>query len=224
MNGKFYNTGRWTEQEHALFMQGIKLYGKDWKKVQQLVGTRTSAQSRSHAQKVLPKVAEGGKNSKNPVAHHPPSKNDKRDLVCNEPMVEKPSEDGISADISPKKDPKVTAKRKFSEMEVDECKDPGISAHHDLTYAQRSHKRKCTIDVSSMNDVSDLLIEDDEVSLKLLRKLTTPQKPMKHQSFCYPMNGFEGFKLEFNSDIDSVGGDDLGFGEEVFGNINKEKF
>jgi hypothetical protein len=38
-----------------MFMEGIELYGKDWKKVQQYVGTRTSAQSRSHAQKVLSK-------------------------------------------------------------------------------------------------------------------------------------------------------------------------
>ena len=41
-------------------MKGIELYGKDWKKVQQLVGTRTSAQSRSHAQKVLSKAGISG--------------------------------------------------------------------------------------------------------------------------------------------------------------------
>ena len=38
-------------------MKAIELFGKDWKKVQQYVGTRTSAQSRSHAQKVLPKTS-----------------------------------------------------------------------------------------------------------------------------------------------------------------------
>lgn len=52
---KKYNTGRWSAEEHKRFMKAIELYGKDWKKVQQYVGTRTSAQSRSHAQKVLPK-------------------------------------------------------------------------------------------------------------------------------------------------------------------------
>lgn len=56
IKGKLYNTGRWTEEEHNLFMKAIKIYGKDWKKVQQFVGTRTSAQSRSHAQKVLSKA------------------------------------------------------------------------------------------------------------------------------------------------------------------------
>ena len=36
-----------------MFVLAIKIYGKDWKKVTQYVGTRISAQVRSHAQKVL---------------------------------------------------------------------------------------------------------------------------------------------------------------------------
>ena len=36
------NTGRWTKREHELFLEGLNLYGKDWKKVQHHVGTRTS--------------------------------------------------------------------------------------------------------------------------------------------------------------------------------------
>ena len=39
-------------------MEGLKLYGKDWKKVQEHVGTRSSTQARSHAQKVLPKLGD----------------------------------------------------------------------------------------------------------------------------------------------------------------------
>jgi hypothetical protein len=35
------------------FHLAIKLYDKDWKKVTEHVGTRISAQVRSHAQKVL---------------------------------------------------------------------------------------------------------------------------------------------------------------------------
>lgn len=54
--GVAFNTGRWTDEEHNRFMKGIELYGKDWKKVQQYVGTRSSAQSRSHAQKVFAKL------------------------------------------------------------------------------------------------------------------------------------------------------------------------
>lgn len=29
--------GRWTDEEHDLFLQGLKLYGKEWKKIASLV-------------------------------------------------------------------------------------------------------------------------------------------------------------------------------------------
>ena len=53
-NNKNFRTGRWTKEEHKKFLEAIELYGRDWKKVQGYVGTRTSTQARSHAQKVLP--------------------------------------------------------------------------------------------------------------------------------------------------------------------------
>lgn len=47
------SAGRWTEAEHNQFLHGLKLYGKEWRKVANCVPTRTSAQIRSHAQKYL---------------------------------------------------------------------------------------------------------------------------------------------------------------------------
>ena len=46
-----YRRGRWTEEEHKNFLKGIINYGNDWKMVEKIVKTRTSSQSRSHAQK-----------------------------------------------------------------------------------------------------------------------------------------------------------------------------
>ena len=43
--------GGWTKEEHQRFIDGLKLYGKNWKKVEEHVGTRNGAQIRSHAQK-----------------------------------------------------------------------------------------------------------------------------------------------------------------------------
>jgi SHAQKYF class myb-like DNA-binding protein len=47
---------RWTPDEHRLFLEGIMLYGKDWKKMQPLIKTRTLVQIRTHAQKVFKKI------------------------------------------------------------------------------------------------------------------------------------------------------------------------
>jgi SHAQKYF class myb-like DNA-binding protein len=41
--------GRWTDEEHAKFIEGLFMYGKNWNKVHKHVVTRSSAQTRSHA-------------------------------------------------------------------------------------------------------------------------------------------------------------------------------
>lgn len=50
------NEGRWNINEHNKFIEAISIYGNDWKEVQQYVGTRSSNQVRSHAQKFLLKL------------------------------------------------------------------------------------------------------------------------------------------------------------------------
>lgn len=51
------SSGRWTREEHEQFLEGLKVYGREWKKVAQRIPTRTSAQIRSHAQKYFAKLA-----------------------------------------------------------------------------------------------------------------------------------------------------------------------
>jgi SHAQKYF class myb-like DNA-binding protein len=48
--------GHWTQDEHDRFIEAINKYGKDWKKIVQVVGTRSSNQIRSHAQKYFIKL------------------------------------------------------------------------------------------------------------------------------------------------------------------------
>lgn len=52
----FSSNRRWSAEEHKLFLQGIMLYGKDWKKMQPLIKTRSLVQIRTHAQKVFKKI------------------------------------------------------------------------------------------------------------------------------------------------------------------------
>ena len=55
-NENQFHTGRWTEEEHQKFIDGILQYGNEWKKVQQVIGSRSSTQARSHAQKFFLKI------------------------------------------------------------------------------------------------------------------------------------------------------------------------
>ena len=50
------NEGRWTFQEHINFIKALIKYGKNWKEIQKHVGTRTTSQARSHAQKFFYKL------------------------------------------------------------------------------------------------------------------------------------------------------------------------
>ncbi|OQR85582.1 hypothetical protein ACHHYP_11658 [Achlya hypogyna] len=48
--------GRWTSEEHERFLQGFRLHGHKWKRVQMVVRSRTVTQVRTHAQKYLLKL------------------------------------------------------------------------------------------------------------------------------------------------------------------------
>ena len=48
--------GRWSMLEHVRFLEALKTYGKNWKKVEEYVATRTSTQARSHAQKFFANI------------------------------------------------------------------------------------------------------------------------------------------------------------------------
>lgn len=49
------SVGRWTIEEHQIFLKGCEEHGKDWKLIADLVGTRTVVQTRTHAQKYFQK-------------------------------------------------------------------------------------------------------------------------------------------------------------------------
>lgn len=48
---KSLKSGRWTKEECKRFEEALKKYGRNWRKVEDYVGTRSGTQIRSHAQK-----------------------------------------------------------------------------------------------------------------------------------------------------------------------------
>lgn len=69
-------------------------------------------------------------------------------------------------------------------------------------------KRKCTMDVGSKGDEHFLMIENDEVSQKLLKKLTTPKPVTRYMSLSAVNHDRFDFNLDFNSDLESFIDDD----------------
>lgn len=54
-------TGRWTQEEHQLFLEGLRIHKKQWKQIADLIKTRTVVQIRTHAQKYFQKLMKSNK-------------------------------------------------------------------------------------------------------------------------------------------------------------------
>lgn len=35
--------GRWTDEEHEKFLEGLRLFGKDWRRIEEFIGSRSCA-------------------------------------------------------------------------------------------------------------------------------------------------------------------------------------
>ena len=46
-----FNSGRWSEEENNLFKKALKIYGRNWTRIQLIVQTRDTVHVRTHAQK-----------------------------------------------------------------------------------------------------------------------------------------------------------------------------
>mmetsp|Transcript_38503 Transcript_38503/g.58593 ORF Transcript_38503/g.58593 Transcript_38503/m.58593 type:complete len:130 (+) Transcript_38503:446-835(+) len=49
-------TGKWTAEEHSKFLEGLRLFGKDYLELSKFIGTRSTMNVKSHASKFLIKL------------------------------------------------------------------------------------------------------------------------------------------------------------------------
>ena len=56
--GTNIKSGRWTLKEHIQYLQALEKYGTNWKKISNLIPSRTTNQIRSHSQKFYKKLKE----------------------------------------------------------------------------------------------------------------------------------------------------------------------
>jgi SHAQKYF class myb-like DNA-binding protein len=85
----------WSEYEHSRFLQALHMYGRDWRKIEAHVTTKTVIQIRSHAQKYFLKVQ---KNNHGDII--PPPRPKRRTIQQNSPPVETPKSPILSS-VSP---------------------------------------------------------------------------------------------------------------------------
>lgn len=140
-------------------------------KVQQYVGTRSSAQARSHAQKVFAKASFTKSSSANLEPQSDLAQVDEgsevvhEDQADNQAEVQNEAEEELKVIKSPRPSPKKVP-REFAtpaKNDWEEKKDL------ELEKPSQGVKRKWTFDITHKNDDEFLMIENDEVSQKLLK-------------------------------------------------------
>ena len=217
-NGDKFNSGKWTDEEQENFIEGILKYGTEWKKVQQMIKTRSSDQARSHGQKFFIRIKKLLKNEE-----------ENNNLNSKEKTI-----DNILYQVLPKKYIKKLNKNQkaklFSAISTNaKCEDSlnlnskfdlGLEEEDGLKYKSISNDNniiiknsKISFDLNFLNVNDDIPFASNKVSIGKKRKANKKQskkQDSRKSSFDFPFNKF---KDKDNDDINFL--NNLGFGDNL---------
>ena len=170
-----FQSGKWTDEEHEKFIEGILNYGNEWKKVQQIIKTRSSTQARSHAQKFFLRIKKLMKNSE-----------DRNNIYSNDKGLEK-----IISQVLPKKYAKNLTENQREKLlsaisnniKLEENFDPGYDPDSEpdesdcLDYTSNFNdnsviikNNKISFDLSFLNANEDIFMQSNKISIGKKRK------------------------------------------------------
>ena len=170
-----FQSGKWTDEEHEKFIEGILNYGNEWKKVQQIIKTRSSTQARSHAQKFFLRIKKLMKNSE-----------DRNNIYSNDKGLEK-----IISQVLPKKYAKNLTENQREKLlsaisnniKLEENLEPGYDPDSEpdesdcLDYTNNFNdnsviikNNKISFDLSFLNANEDIFIQSNKISIGKKRK------------------------------------------------------
>ena len=161
--------GRWTSEEHKKFLKAIELFGRNWKKVHEYIGSRTATQARSHAQKYFAKLARDSSFTKN--------ESESQAVTASNSPAFKPDDEEPKATkrrpINILEDPKEICKSKViaSSHEMINTKDPSI-----FNNSLPTQKYLCQPAYPTIRKQSDF--EFDDVYLEPIEPLDLNSKPI----------------------------------------------
>ena len=147
-----FQSGKWTDEEHEKFIEGILNYGNEWKKVQQIIKTRSSTQARSHAQKFFLRIKKLMKNSE-----------DSNNIYSNDKGLEK-----IISQVLPKKYAKNLTENQREKLLSAISNNIKLEENFDLGYDPDSEpdESDCLDYTNNFNDNS-VIIKNNKISFDL---------------------------------------------------------